>query len=315
MPANVMTPPGIANVGGHGGKLRLKIQGSPGDNGVTGEAHRVAVTAGPGITGKEGATFKEISKTIVANIPVSVPPLPIQYQIVKELDTLSEIIEKKKKQLAELDTLAQATFYEMFGDPVKNEKGWSSQKIENICSSIIRGPFGSALKKEFFIKKSNLAYKIYEQKHAIKKNAFIGDYYIDERLYKMLKRFSVFPKDIIMSCSGTIGELFEIPSDAEKGIINQALLKFTLLNNKIINTYFLFLMGHVIINVDRKGSGIQNIGSVKFIKEISLGIPPLSLQTQFAKRIQIIEMQKALIEQSIADVQQLFDSAMDKYFH
>ncbi|MCC8146299.1 MAG: restriction endonuclease subunit S, partial [Bacteroidales bacterium] len=92
-------------------------------------------------------------------------------------------------------------------------------------------------------------------------------------------------------------------------------LCFTLVPNKINNTYFLFLMKYIILDIDRKGSGIQNIGSVKFIKEINLGIPPLSLQNQFAERIQAIEKQKELINQSIKEVQLLFDYTMNKYFN
>ena len=262
-----------------------------------------------------GSTRKRISRSNLGNILVPIPPLPIQAKIVKELDTLSDIITKKKEQLAELDKLAQATFYDMFGDPLKNEKYWETEKLENICSSIVRGPFGSTLKKDFFVQKSEFTYKVYEQKHAIQKDAFIGQYYIDELLYKSLKRFTVLPKDIIMSCSGTIGEFFEIPANAERGIINQALLKFTLLENKIINIFFLFLMKQLIINVEKKGSGIQNIGSVKFIKDITLGLPPISLQNQFAEKIKAIEQKKSLINQSITDVQLLFDYTMDKYFN
>ncbi|MBI0128840.1 MULTISPECIES: restriction endonuclease subunit S [Snodgrassella] len=260
-------------------------------------------------------TVKHLSTKQLNSSDITIPVFFLQKQIVKELDTLSDIITKKKEQLAELDKLAQATFHNMFGDPIKNEKHWETKKLESICSSVVRGPFGSALKKDFFVQKSEFTYKVYEQKHAIQKDAFIGQYYIDELLYNSLKRFTVLPKDIIMSCSGTIGEFFEIPANAERGIINQALLKFTLLENKIISVFFLFLMKQLIINVEKKGSGIQNIGSVKFIKDITLGLPPISLQNQFAEKIEAIEQQKALINQSITDTQLLFDYTMDKYFN
>ena len=68
---------------------------------------------------------------------VHVPPIAEQEKIVAELDCLSGIIEKKKQQLKELDNLAQSIFYEMFGDPVENDKGWKTINIENICSSIV----------------------------------------------------------------------------------------------------------------------------------------------------------------------------------
>lgn len=270
----------------------------------------------------KGETIKLQSKTtglrnlnmhayLRLNIPV--PPLSEQERIVAELDLLSDVIAKKREQLKQLDTLAQSIFYDMFGDPITNEKGWETSTIDNVCSSIIRGPFGSALKKEFFVEKGDSTYKVYEQKNAINKNALIGTYYISTEMYKSLSRFEIFPNDIIMSCSGTIGELFVIPFDAERGIINQALLKFTL-NKKIEQNYFLFMMNLMKSKMDVKGCGIQNIGSVKYIKATMFGLPPLALQQQFASMIESIEKQKELIKQSLSEVQQLFDSRMDYYF-
>ena len=84
-----------------------------------------------------GATFKEISKKVVEQVSIPVPPLPEQEKIVSELDCLSGIIEKKRQQLKELDALAQSIFYEMFGDPVTNEKGWEvvslSSAVDEKC--------------------------------------------------------------------------------------------------------------------------------------------------------------------------------------
>lgn len=254
------------------------------------------------------------SKDDINDFLIPVPPLQTQQQIVEELDSLTSIIDKQKKQLEELDNLAQSIFYDMFGDPIVNEKGWKTSTIDNVCSSIIRGPFGSALKKEFFVEKDDSTYKVYEQKNAIKKDAFIGTYYISKEMYKSLSRFEIFPNDIIMSCSGTIGELFVIPFDAERGIINQALLKFTL-NKNIEQNYFLFMMNLMKSKMDIKGCGIQNIGSVRYIKATKFGLPPLTLQQEFASKIEAIENQKKLIKKSIEETEELFNSRMDYYFN
>ena len=202
----------------------------------------------------------------------------------------------------------------MFGDPVENDKGWKTINIENICSSIVRGPFGSALKKEFFVEQASTAYKVYEQKHAIQKSADIGTYFIDAERFQTLKRFEVVPGDIIMSCSGTIGEFFVIPEGAERGIINQALLKYTL-NDSMDQTYFLYVMEWVKENFDKKGTGLQNIGSVGTIKKTKISFPPLALQQDFASKIESIEKQKELIAQSIKETETLFNSRMDYYFN
>ena len=261
-----------------------------------------------------GAIVRKLTQQALREIPIPVPPIAEQEKIVAELDCLSGIIEKKKQQLKELDALAQSIFYEMFGDPVENDKGWKITFIENICSSIVRGPFGSALKKEFFVEPTPSAYKVYEQKHAIQKSADIGTYYIDKERFETLKRFEVKVGDIIMSCSGTIGEFFEIPVGAEKGIINQALLKYTLKDN-IEKVFFLYVMEWVKDNFDKKGTGLQNIGSVSTIKKTKISFPPLTLQQDFASKIEAIEKQKELIKQSIQETETLFNSRMDYYFN
>lgn len=259
-------------------------------------------------------TVKHLSSRKLLDVSIPVPPLAEQEHIVEELDLLSGIIEKQKQQLKEYDTLAQSIFYTMFGDPITNEKGWEVLAIDNVCSSIVRGPFGSALKKDFFVEPSNDTYKVYEQKHAIQKNATIGTYYISRDMFKALSRFEVKNGDIIMSCSGTIGEFYEIPNGAEKGIMNQALLKFTL-NSLIHKSYFLYTMEWVKENFEKKGSGLQNIGSVKTIKETSISVPPLTLQQEFAAKIEAIEKQKELVKQSLAETETLFNSRMDYYFN
>ena len=261
-----------------------------------------------------GGAQPNISQNIIKSTPIPVPSIAEQEKIVAELDCLSGIIEKKKQQLKEYDALAQSIFYEMFGNPVDNDKGWEMYSIDSLCSSIVRGPFGSALKKEFFIEPNPTAYKVYEQKHAIHKNARIGTYYISAERFETLSRFEIKAGDIIMSCSGTIGEFFEIPIGAEKGLMNQALLKFTL-NDHIEKIYFLYAMEWVKEYFDKKGSGLQNIGSVGTIKKTQISLPTLTEQSLFSSKIEAIEKQKALIKKSIEEVETLFNSRMDEYFN
>lgn len=258
-------------------------------------------------------TVKHLSAKRLNQVFLDIPPLYTQSRIVSELDLLQSLIDNQQAQLKELDTLAQSIFYDMFGDPVENEKKWPIASIKDVCDSIVRGPFGSALKKEFFVEPNDSTYKVYEQKHAIQKDATIGSYYIDDKRFQSLKRFELQAGDIIMSCSGTIGELFEIPLGAEKGIMNQALLKFTL-NKRIDKRYFLFAMDFIKESFETKGTGLQNIGSVNTIKSTKVSLPPLPLQQEFAEKIELIERQKLAISQSIAETQKLFDYTMDKYF-
>lgn len=261
----------------------------------------------------KGAKMPRGDRNAIAKFIVPLPPKSTQLAIVSELDKINELIRLKKEQLKDFDNLAQSLFYEMFGDPVENEKGWEVSSVENVCSSIVRGPFGSALKKEFFVEPNSNTYKVYEQKHAIQKEAKIGSYYVTEEKFKELSRFEVKSGDIIMSCSGTIGELFIIPPNAEKGLMNQALLKFTL-NYQIYKRFFLFLMDCVKKNFIVRGTGLQNIGSVKIIKAMTFGLPPLSLQRLFAQRIEQIEREKSEVQKSIQDLETLLASRMQYWF-
>ena len=265
------------------------------------------------IQSAKGIAQKNMSTEWLKEYPIPIPPLPEQSRIVEELDQLSNIIEKKRQQLSELDNLAQSIFYDMFGDPVTNEKGWEVKKLGEVCVDIIRGPFGSALKKDYFVPKGGDTYKVYEQKHAIQKDVSLGAYYISSDRYKSMMRFTVYENDIIMSCSGTIGEMFIIPNNAEVGIINQALLLFRM-STCINQTFFLNVMNAVKSSMETKGAGIKNIGSVKYIKQIDISFPPLNLQQLFAQKIEAIEKEKELIKQSIKETEELFNSRMDYYF-
>ncbi len=179
----------------------------------------------------------------------------------------------------------------MFGDPETNPCRWEKTTVENVCSSIVRGPFGSALKKEFFVKRDNTTYKVYEQKHAIQKSATIGTYYVSAEKFNELRRFECRSGDIIMSCSGTMGELYQLPQGCEKGIINQALCKFTL-NGKMLPIAFLTYMKETIGNLETKGSGIQNIAAVSYVKSMPINLPPMRVQEQFAAFVQATDKSK-----------------------
>ena len=229
---------------------------------------------------------------------VYLPELKIQNKVVNILDILESILEKNQNYLIYLKELTKSLFTRMFGDIRTNSFNWKQVKLQDLCSSLVSGPFGSSLKKEFFVKNG---YKVYEQKNAINQSADLGKYYIDEKKFKELQRFECKMGDIIMSCSGTVGKLFQLPENSKRGIINQALCKFSL-NNKIKSTYFLKYLEKVIGNMELNGSGIKNISSVSYIKKVDINLPPIELQNKFAERIGKIEKLKFAIWKTISKV-------------
>lgn len=149
------------------------------------------------------------------------------------------------------------------------------QVLDDDKYSIKRGPFGSAIKKAFFVPQG---YKVYEQKNAIYDNFDLGEYYIDEDKYNELKAFEVKSGDLIISCSGTVGRVAVAPDWMEKGVINQALLKITLNQKMLTNDYFKILFSAYYMKtetlLDLKGTAQKNMVSVNTLKNEPFPYPP-----------------------------------------
>lgn len=222
-----------------------------------------------------GSTFESINKSQLENLIIKYKSYTEQIKVSNTLQVVQRQIDVKESLLRLYDLLIKSRFDEFN----KNNDDVKVLKLEAICTSIVRGPFGSALKVENFVKKSDTSVKVYEQSNAIQRSAAIGSRYISREHYKSLRRFKCKPGDIIMSCSGTIGKLFILPNDAEEGIINQALCKFTL-GKDLLPEVFLLYMDILIGNIETKGSGIKNISAVKFIKNLEIPVPPIEAQNK-----------------------------------
>lgn len=224
-----------------------------------------------------GSTIPHIYFKTYKKEKINLPTIDIQVKRASILSKIDEIINKYEQLIEKHEILIKSRFVEMF----HKKQSIKSVNLEEVCSSIVRGPFGSALKKDIFVDKDEQSIKIYEQKHAIRKDCNIGSYYISKDTFEELKRFKCGPGDILMSCSGTIGELYQLPEEAEVGIINQALCKFT--PKKEINSeYFLAEMNHIIGHVGTQGSSIKNIVAVSQIKKLQFLLPTDKRQTEYA---------------------------------
>ena len=254
-------------------------------------------------------TVKHLKAKQLNSILIPYPSIKEQEKIAQTLDLLFRLIYKKKKQLNSLDELVKSRFLEM----ISVDKGWPLVKLDTLCDSIVRGPFGSALKVSFFVEKGPDTVKVYEQKNAIQRSAKLGESYVTQDKYQELKRFSCGPGDFIMSCSGTIGCLYQIPEGAESGIINQALCKFHL-NGKMLPEVFLTYMRNSVDQIETKGSGIKNIGAVSYIKNMEIALPPIEVQQQFAEFINQSDKSKMAVQRSLDELETLKKSLMQTYF-
>lgn len=170
----------------------------------------------------------------------------------------------------------------------ENEDTWKAKPLEEICT-LVRGPFGGALKKEIFVDEG---FAVYEQSHAIYSDFNSFRYRINEEKYKELKRFSVKPGDLIMSCSGTMGKFAMIPKYYEQGVINQALLKLTVkknYDNSFIKASLETEENQNKLLSQSAGGAIKNVVAVSQIRELELAIPSLLEQQKIANSISSLD--------------------------
>ena len=181
--------------------------------------------------------------------------------------------------------------------PFEVPSSWEWCKLDDLAF-YKKGPFGSSLTKSMFVPKSDNTYKVYEQKNAIQKDCNLGSYYITREKYETLKGFSVQPYDIIVSCAGTIGETYVLPSHIEKGIINQALMLIRLYSKEIERFYLLYF--DFILKEEAckssKGTAIKNIPPFDILKNFYFPLPPLAEQHRIVSKIEELFAQLDRIE-------------------
>ena len=227
---------------------------------------------------------KTLNKEKLKKIRIPIFSLSVQLKISEILNKIQKIIENKRKQIFLLEELVKSRFIEMFFKNKKYIVMTLEQLTSNKKENLVRGPFGGSLKKDEFIEDG---YLVYEQKHAIYSNFNYQKYYISKEKYQKMLRFKVESGDLIVSCSGTLGKIAEIPKEYKEGIINQALLKIKLDKNIINNKFFmvLFRMKYNEKELQRVslGSGISNFPSMKEVRNFDFIVPPLWLQNEFAE--------------------------------
>ena len=230
-----------------------------------------------------------ISRNDILCRPFPLPPIAEQQRIVDRIESLfAKLDEAKEKAQAVVDgfedrrtmILHKAFSGELtaFWRQAHNvrEETWEVLTLNDVAD-YKKGPFGSSITKAMFVPKGERTYKVYEQGNAIRKTIDYGHYYINEQKYNELKGFAVQAGDIIISCAGTIGEVYKLPEECEAGVINQALMRVRLHPN-IEERFFSYYFGEVIKGdvIDQaNGTAIKNIPPFKVMKAMDIKLPSL----------------------------------------
>ena len=264
-----------------------------------------------------GVAQNNINLSLLRKFKIPVMPLHQQKKIIEVLDIVSSTINNYERELILLDELIKARFVEMFGDP-NIEFKYSSVKFNDLVARMTKGPFGSDMKKDLFVPKGENTYKVYIQINAIQKNQSLGEYYISKEYFdRKVSRFELFPNDYIITCDGTLGKYLKLDENMEKGVISPSLLRLTLQNDKINDKYFeniwdFYMLG--LMKKEARNACLVHLPSAKKIGEISIPVPPLEFQNQFASFVQEIDKSRSRIQKSLEASQELFDSLMQEYF-
>lgn len=231
------------------------------------------------INNSKGSTNPYILFKDLAAYEFDLPTIEEQRQLVVLLSACDRAKEAYKRLLKQTDEVVKSQFIEQF---VLDKSHPREQLRGNIVEMFI-GPFGSALKNDCFVEESNAYCMVYEQKHAIQKSMDLPTRYVDEKKFRELARFNIQPGDVIVSCRGTIGEVFVVPDNAPMGIMHPSIMKVRLNRKRYNNVFFAMLLEHYMEEhkQEANGTGVKMAVSASTLEKECFVIPEKSIQDAF----------------------------------
>lgn len=260
-----------------------------------------------------GSSQPNLSAKSVASFIIPLPPKSTQLTIVSELDKINELIRLKKEQLKDYDNLAQSIFYEMFGDPVENEKGWEVKKLNEIVSdncSISYGIVqpGDGIENGVPVVRPVDMTGTFVYRQGLKNTT--------KEISDLYKRTILKGNEILMCVRGTTGLIAMASSELRGCNVTRGITPIEC--GKSCNKWFIYYqisnssIQQYIAEYTR-GIALKQI-NMKDVRDIPLCLPPLSLQQLFAQRIEQIERQKSEVTKAITDLETLLASRMQHWF-
>lgn len=259
----------------------------------------------------KGATVKGITLDQLRAIKIPLPPLAEQRRIASILDKADELRQKRQQAIEKLDQLLQATFIDMFGDPVSNPKGWQKDELQNICMQVIDCPHSTPTWSDegiICLRTSNLG-----------KGEWIWDdtRYVSPLEYiERTKRSEIFAGDIILSREGTVGIAAIVPNDLKLSLgqrLVQLTPKLDKVNSEFLLQVLLYDLDPIRISSLMVGSTSKHI-NVKDLRGLKLFVPPIQLQNKFSSISLKISQQKKELKTSLSNFDNLFKALQNQTF-
>ena len=258
-----------------------------------------------------GATFKEISKSIVENIEIELPSIELQKEIAQRLQKCSEIIALRKKELLELDNLIKSRFVEMFGDPNINNKGWIMGVINDI-GTCVAGATPSTKVKEYW-EQGTIPWM--SSGEVNKGRVFETDARITQLGYNSASTKLVPPKTVVLAMAGQGKTRGTVAITEIELCTNQSIC--SIVNNERVNAeyllYFLKMQYKELRGASTNTDGRGGL-NLKIIGNYPIMLPPIGLQNQFEAFVEQVDKLKFEVQKSLDEAQTLMDSLMQQYF-
>jgi len=267
-----------------------------------------------------GATIPHISRVVLENLHVPIPPLTEQKRIAAILDEADTLRRKRREAIAKLDMLLQSVFLEMFGDPVTNPKGYPMMTLGELMSGkgdIVDGPFGSSLKPEVYVKSGI----------RVIRNFNIEDDRFDDSEYKFvtpakfaeISRSEVIAGDVLISTKGTVGNVCLMPELLGQSVLSASgTVRMRLPNENVIRREF--LVSQMIrptfkqyIKSFQAGS-IQKYLNLSGIRQIALVVPPREAQDKYCEGRSLIQQEHIKMSDGLLRIETLFAALQHQAF-
>ena len=256
-----------------------------------------------------------LNKATISRHKIGYPSSSKQKIIVSELDKINELISLKKSQLKGLDILAQSIFYEMFGDPITNEKGWEVKKLGDVCDA-------TSSKRIFAGEYTESGIPFYRGKEIteLSKNLPISiELYISKERYLEIKKdFGIpMPNDILITAVGTIGNIWIVENTQPFYFKDGNIIWLRKIDKQICSIFFKTILTNLLEAYKQemaRGAAYSALTIVN-LKRMNIPLPPLSLQHQFAERVESIDRMKQKVQTAIKDLESLLASRMDYWFN
>ena len=230
------------------------------------------------------------------DLEFSIPTIEEQRRITPLIWAAINAKNAYKELINRTDELVKSQFIEMFGASSQYPK----EPLKDNVVEMFIGPFGSSLKNECFVTKDAGYCMVYEQKHAIQKSMAVETRYVDEKKYRELQRFNVHGGDIIVSCRGTIGEVYAIPDDAPTGIMHPSIMKIRLKKDRYNQKFFVFALEQYMKEHIREANGtaVKMAVSATTLGKEPFIIPSIGTQNAFVAFVEQSDKSKLTIENS-----------------